>query len=172
VKVEDGAACFAGFEVGAYKEIRAEPFDAAAFRELKQKYMHAKVRPRDTGEGEAADLHTPKAPVDNYPVLAPVIRQAISERDDEVWGFENKFSTNVEYPHPPPRMCMIIRRESKSGSDVGRVIVLNDPSMRALWCCCGSSGKAVQVKRLDESRVESAGMQHLKPKYDKLPVKF
>ena len=79
------SACFAAFEVGEYREIRdktkaEEPFDAVAFRELKHKYMT--VRARDTGE--AADLNTPNAPVDNDPVLAPVVRQAIRERDNEV----------------------------------------------------------------------------------------
>ena len=87
MKEEAGAACFAAFEVGAYREIRAEtqaeePFNTAAFHELKRRYMN--VRPRDTGE--VANLSSPDAPVDNYPVLAPVIREALRERDNEVEG--------------------------------------------------------------------------------------
>ena len=85
---EPGVTCFAAFEVGPYREIRLktraeEPFNTAACRELKQRYMH--VRPRDTGE--AADLYSPDAPIDNYPVLAPVTRQALCGRDNLVGCF-------------------------------------------------------------------------------------
>jgi hypothetical protein len=38
---------------------------------------------------------------------------------------ENKHSTDVESPPPFPRVCMSIHPEGKPGSDIGRVLVLN-----------------------------------------------
>jgi hypothetical protein len=52
----------------------------------------------------------------------------------------NKHSTDVEFPPPPPpppRVCMSIHPESKSCSDLSRVLVRNDP---AAWRCCGGRG--------------------------------
>jgi hypothetical protein len=40
---------------------------------------------------------------------------------------ENKHSTDVESRPPPSRSCMSIHTQSRSCSDVGRVIILNDP---------------------------------------------
>jgi hypothetical protein len=40
---------------------------------------------------------------------------------------ENKRSTDVEFTPPPPRLCMSIHPEGESCSDLGRLLVLNDP---------------------------------------------
>ena len=43
---------------------------------------------------------------------------------------ENKHSTDVKHPSSPPRVCMNIHCEGKACSDLGRVLVLNDPRIR------------------------------------------
>jgi len=73
VKEEAGAARFAALEAPPYREIRGKPFDAAELSELKKRYMLQ--RRRDA-------LQSPKAPVDNHPVIASVIRDALRERDE------------------------------------------------------------------------------------------
>jgi hypothetical protein len=107
--------------VGGYLAIRstthAEPSDvrAAALSELRQRYMQVpKKRPRE--EGEAAELaSSPKKPVDNHPVVAAAIREALNDRDNEAGG-EGILPTNtrptlnllllsasVHTPPPPSR---------------------------------------------------------------------
>jgi len=41
---------------------------------------------------------------------------------------ENKHSTRAESSHPPLRVCMSVNPLGKSCSDLGRVLVLNDPA--------------------------------------------
>ena len=45
-------------------------------------------------------------------------------------GVENKHSSDDGSPPPPPHVCMSIHTEGKSCSDLGRVLVLNDPTAR------------------------------------------
>ena len=42
-------------------------------------------------------------------------------------GIENRHSNDVEYPAPAPLLCMRIHSEGKSCSELGQVLVLNDP---------------------------------------------
>jgi hypothetical protein len=93
--------------VGGYLAIRrethAEPFDvrAAALSELRQRYMQVpKKRPRE--EGEAAELaSSPTKPVDNHPVVAAAIREALNERDNEAGG--GMLTTTTE-----PRLILLL----------------------------------------------------------------
>jgi len=45
---------------------------------------------------------------------------------------ENKHSTDIHSPHPPPHICVSIHSECESFSDLGRVLVLDDPPDRFL----------------------------------------
>jgi len=48
---------------------------------------------------------------------------------------DNDHSTDVESPPPPPpRVCMSVYPEIKACSDLGRVLVLNDPAVRDGRC--------------------------------------
>jgi hypothetical protein len=56
-------------------------------------------------------------------------------------GLENNHSNpDVDSPPRPPRVCMSITLEGGSCSDLGRVLVLNDPAAwSSTWCSCWSS---------------------------------
>jgi len=43
---------------------------------------------------------------------------------------QNKHSTDVESLPPPPRVCMSTHADGKSCSNLGRLLVLNDPPAR------------------------------------------
>jgi hypothetical protein len=111
VKEEAGAACFAAHEAPPYKKIRdntagplAEAFDVVDYAELRTRYMEYMVQPR----GESGKLKKQKAPVDNHPVVAPVIREAIRERDDEgalvllrQLAYFETYPPSLGHPAPP-----------------------------------------------------------------------
>ena len=49
------------------------------------------------------------------------------------WVIENKHSTDVESSPRPPRVCMRFHNQDKLCSDMGRVLVCNDPPARAWY---------------------------------------
>jgi len=125
VKEEAGAACFAAHEAPPKIRVNtagplAEAFDAGDFSKLKTRYMEYMVQPR----GESGKLKNKKAPVDNHPVVAPVIREAIRERDDEgalvllrQLAYFETYPPSLGHP-PPPWGRLVVPGGAGSGLEV------------------------------------------------------
>ena len=97
-------------------------------------------------------------------LLLLLLSSASSSSSSSGEFIENKHPTDVESPPPPPRVCKSINPQCKSSihpqckscvSDVGRVLVLDDPSAR--FATRTPHSLAARLRRLEPRTSRSRG---------------